>query len=267
MGQENFDDFERRAWRQGVWFALMLHGGMAVLLLFGSQWFVEEKALPPVMTVGLASSLPLSQGGKKTKAPVAAKVKGVRQAAPEQKKTKSVPKKKEPDSPKKTIPLASASKKAKKPVETPVREAADPSPQSSNQTNPEPVGDPDGTLRQAQGGTSGGNTQGLSFALGGSGEGQRVEDLPYVAYLESIRYELSQRWARGGLSGGSVTITFQIHRNGTVSDASVQQSSGRSFLDNPALRAVISAQFPPLPQGCPDDYLVLHYTFNYGNAP
>ena len=60
------------------------------------------------------------------------------------------------------------------------------------------------------------------------------------------------------------TVYFRIHRDGQISVASVETSSGYAFFDQTAMRALLAATpLPPLPAGYTDDYLGVHFGFEY----
>ena len=59
-------------------------------------------------------------------------------------------------------------------------------------------------------------------------------------------------------------IYFRVHRDGSVSHSSIEQSSGLFIFDQAAQRAVVtSAPMPPLPQAYNDSYLGVHFSFSY----
>ncbi|PIE89893.1 MAG: hypothetical protein CR997_08730 [Acidobacteria bacterium] len=241
--------YEKRVFARSVVFAVVLHVGAIGFLLAGQTLFNTVPEQPAIMSVGLAGAQTLSgSGGKKTKAPVMRKAKAPPKKKVTKKKTRKKKKKKKPN--KNEIGL-NTKKKAKKKTKK-VEESS-----SSSSPAVEPG------KKAVSGGTGGADETGISFQVGGSQSGTNVEDLPYLAYLQSVQYELSQRWARSGLSGGMTVVTFRINKDGSIQDAEISQSSGKRHLDSPALRAVLAARLPPLPQGCPDDYLIMHYQFHY----
>ncbi|HEY3170786.1 MAG TPA: TonB family protein, partial [Thermoanaerobaculia bacterium] len=63
---------------------------------------------------------------------------------------------------------------------------------------------------------------------------------------------------------GSVSpvVHFKIEKDGTISDATVERSSGLPFVDRAALRAVISSSpLPPLPVEYGGTQLGVHLKF------
>lgn len=88
---------------------------------------------------------------------------------------------------------------------------------------------------------------GLSFGEGGS-FGQR-----YGWYVASVRSRISNNWLLSTVSPSIVTapriyVTFEILRNGSITDVQMTQSSGIPEVDRSALRAVLASNpLPPLP--------------------
>ena len=73
-------------------------------------------------------------------------------------------------------------------------------------------------------------------------------------YSQRIQQMVTQRWRTGEVDGSirtapQVIVSFDIHRDGTISAPSIRQSSGIPTLDFSARRAILEASpFPPLPQ-------------------
>ena len=86
-------------------------------------------------------------------------------------------------------------------------------------------------------------------------------------YLAAIRSAIQRVWSppRGAATGGALdaTLRFTIHRDGSVTDASVETPSGLSYFDQSALAAVRGANLPPLPHAYDSDQLVVHFGFHY----
>ena len=62
----------------------------------------------------------------------------------------------------------------------------------------------------------------------------------------------------------TVVVRFTIFRDGAISDAEVETSSGQSLLDRAALRAVVLAEpLPRLPESFPRDQVGVHLLFTY----
>ena len=73
-------------------------------------------------------------------------------------------------------------------------------------------------------------------------------------YSQRVQQMVTQKWRTGDVDGSirtapQVVVSFDIHRDGTISTPSIKQSSGISILDLSARRAILEASpFPPLPQ-------------------
>jgi len=96
-----------------------------------------------------------------------------------------------------------------------------------------------------------------------------AEDFPFAYYLALIENRVGGVWAppRGLVSGGKIpaaTVRFEILRNGRIRNPHVTVSSGISFFDTSALRAVQESDpFPPLPEGFPGERLGVNFVFQY----
>lgn len=92
---------------------------------------------------------------------------------------------------------------------------------------------------------------------------------PYTYYLRAVEQKISTSWEPviQGISKGEsrqVVIAFRILRDGSVDKPIIEKSSGLSFFDQSALRAVIrAAPLPPLPEAFPEDSLGIHFGFQY----
>ncbi len=88
---------------------------------------------------------------------------------------------------------------------------------------------------------------------------------PFSYYLSAIERKVSQNWFSGvtsGAEGLTCLVFFRLRRDGRVDDVRVEQSSGNTYFDRSAMRAVRSAApFPPLPRAFTEDYLGIHFTF------
>ncbi|MBK8274958.1 MAG: tol-pal system protein YbgF [Nitrospira sp.] len=85
-------------------------------------------------------------------------------------------------------------------------------------------------------------------------------------YLALVRLRISNAWSAPPLDGAEaayvVIVQFRLHRDGTVTGVSVEQSSGSEYHDLAGKRAVLSAN--PLPAFPPDittSYLDVKYAF------
>jgi TonB family protein len=94
-------------------------------------------------------------------------------------------------------------------------------------------------------------------------------DFRFAYYLAAIRNKIGSRWvppqevdARGRPI--KTVLYFRVQRDGKISQASVESSSGYAFFDQTAMRALLSAApLPPLPAGYTDNYLGVHFGFEF----
>ena len=88
-------------------------------------------------------------------------------------------------------------------------------------------------------------------------------DFPYTMYLTNMNRLIGMHWFRPQISGDLTTkISFTINRDGSITDAKIEASSGNGTADRAALRAVLeSSPLPPLPFGYNGTYLGVHLIF------
>lgn len=91
-------------------------------------------------------------------------------------------------------------------------------------------------------------------------------------YVDIIKRTVSQNWYKqladpNASIGHSVIVTFVVHRDGSVSDPRIAQSSGVPSLDTSAIQAVERTNaFGPLPAGYAGSSVSVAYTFTYDSA-
>lgn len=93
-----------------------------------------------------------------------------------------------------------------------------------------------------------------------------VKDFPYLYYLNIIQKKVSSNWnaKQAEAVNQKVTVHFNINKEGQVEDVKIAESSGVSFLDHSAMRAVLlSNPFPPLPAEYQGNYLGVNFGFEY----
>ena len=111
--------------------------------------------------------------------------------------------------------------------------------------------------------------RGQGFGLssdGGQGSGSRLDVADFCCpdYLVLMVQRVRSNWVSRAEVPGIAVVKFTIQRDGTVSGAEVEKSSGFTALDIAALRAVLSSrQLPPLPAAYPNPFLGLHLSFEY----
>jgi len=93
-------------------------------------------------------------------------------------------------------------------------------------------------------------------------------EFPFHYYLTLVRNKISSNWLppRAHTRAGSVRtkLHFVILRAGAVSRVVVEETSGVSFFDQSALRAIYASDpLPPLPEEFPDAELGVHFSFEF----
>lgn len=88
----------------------------------------------------------------------------------------------------------------------------------------------------------------------------------YAYYLRIVSQRVSQNWFKGEVDpsssqGKSVTLAFDIDKDGNPQNIHIKTRSGSSTLDSSAMRAVQRVEgFGPLPAG---DSIPIEFTFDY----
>ena len=91
-------------------------------------------------------------------------------------------------------------------------------------------------------------------------------EFPYDYYIGRMRQKIAATWRPPGGSSDerACRVYFRVHRNGSVSNVSVEESSGVMLFDQSCQRAVFeSAPLPPLPREFGDQYIGVHFSFLY----
>jgi protein TonB len=106
---------------------------------------------------------------------------------------------------------------------------------------------------------------GLSSA-GGQGTGSRLDVADFCCpdYIVLMIERIRSNWNSRAEVPGVAIVKFTVQRDGTISGAEVEQSSGYTALDIAALRAVVGTrQLTPLPAAYPNPSLGVHLNFDY----
>jgi TonB family protein len=141
-------------------------------------------------------------------------------------------------------PMASA---AAPPAPSPTPPAPTPSPVTRTEPAPAPA------LGQRSGSAQGSGAVTLD-----------VSDFPFAWYLAAIHRKVTERWEGRALQGRQPVVTFEISRDGQVSNVTVKDSSGNPYYDRTAMRAIAeAAPFPRLPDEFPGSMLRVHMGFNF----
>ena len=93
-----------------------------------------------------------------------------------------------------------------------------------------------------------------------------VTDFPYAWYLRQVLQKVEERWQtqnRSSEPAQKPRIYVEIRRDGSVAPPRIEQSSGSSFYDRAALRAITEASpFPPLPADWANPSLRVLFNFD-----
>jgi protein TonB len=112
---------------------------------------------------------------------------------------------------------------------------------------------------------TGARGQGFGLATGGGpGTGSRLDvaDFCCPEYIAIMVDRIRSAWQQNQGARGAVVVKFVIQRDGRITDATVENSSGNSTLDLAALRAVMTTRtLNPLPGQYPT--LPVHLSFEY----
>ncbi len=91
-----------------------------------------------------------------------------------------------------------------------------------------------------------------------------VSDFPFAWYLAAVQRKITERWEGRALQGHQPVVTFEVSREGRVSNVVVKTSSGNQYYDLIAMRAIAeAAPFPRLPDEFPGSVLRIHLGFNF----
>jgi hypothetical protein len=223
---------------------------IATAVLVPRDWLVKAKPPVKTITISLGGSV-----GPQTSGMTAAGARPVQQVAPEPKRPEPIrPAAAKPDL--MTIP--------EKPVK--LRPKPEPPPPPAP---PAPVTQPPTTGRQIMPGTSRaetgarGESSGLTLGGGGTGGPLELANFCCPAYLADMVSAIkSHGWKEQQPVRGSVIMKFTIHRDGRVTDVTVEQ--GTEYLLNRASTIPLTGlQLKPLPAEFTEPSLTIHLTFIY----
>ncbi len=111
---------------------------------------------------------------------------------------------------------------------------------------------------------------GLAGAAGPAGAGVSTDlpNFPYPWYISRVRMMLWQAWQkRMPRLDAEGAIGFSILPNGSITDLSVESSSGDADFDKAALQSVQdAAPFPPLPSDFHEHFLKIHLSLKSEEA-
>ncbi|MGE3520265.1 MAG: energy transducer TonB [Vicinamibacterales bacterium] len=238
--------------------SIAIHVLVAAGVMFGPGGWLDSRKAPPktIMTISLGGGNEGPENGGMT---------SIGGRAVQEVKPPDEPKRPEPvrppapETPEMTVPI---------PKRPPVRT---PPPPRVRQAPDEARGRTPTRGAEVRSGTAVAETgaRGQGFGLssgGGTGAGSRLDvaDFCCPEYLVQMVQRIRSNWVARADVPGVAVVKFTIQRDGTVTGAEVERTSGYTALDLAALRAVISArQLPPLPAAYPNPTLGVHLNFEY----
>ena len=237
---------ERFPWGIGTVLAVVLHGSIAAALIYSASIHPTRFVNPRTVAVRLLPAGSLKGGAAPAPAPVPP-------PEPEKKKiVKPAPEDAPPPPTDKAVLLPSKEKEKKT--------------ATTSRPSPEKARAPDVSLPSAgesAGGGAGGPV-GAGGNVGVSGATLDNADFKYSYYIERMLVAIGMNWFKPAQAGDvSPVIHFRIEKDGTISDAAVERSSGLPFVDRAALRAVLSSSpLPPLPAEYGGSQLGVHLKFD-----
>ena len=222
--------------------SILAHAGFLALLLFIGKPRKAPVFVPMSLPVRVVS--PASLGRPETP-PVPAPV---AEAAPAPKAKPVIEKPSD-----KVLPSAKAMPEPKKPAKSEKPKAAP--------GVVKPVGGPALELPSAAGAANGA-TSGAGVSFGASVTSFDA-DFPFAYYVEQLLSLIGANWFKPeSAEGTSCVVSFRVMRSGQVTDVKVDSSSGVSYYDRAAERAVYAANpLPPLPPDYRNESLGVHLKF------
>jgi protein TonB len=220
---------DRILWGPAAVLAFLLHAAVLVGLLVSAFARPMHFARPRVVAVRL-----LAAGSLRAPEPVRAQA--APPAAVEKPKIEKPPEEAPP--PSKKAVLLPVKEDRKRPTPPPVSR---PGPSAPAVSLPSAGTDPGAAATGPAAGAGG------TAGIGGFKIDQA--DFKYPVYIERLVLIIGLNWFKPTQSvTTSPVVHFQILRDGTITDARIVVSSGLSFVDRAAMRAVIaSSPLPPLP--------------------
>jgi len=158
--------------------------------------------------------------------------------------------------PERTLPPRAAAAPRPSEKELPqVASAPTPAPSPSASTTPAPraVETPASALGQRSGSMQGAGPVTVT-----------ASDFPFAWYIAAIQRKVNERWNQWAQPGRQPMVEFSIGRNGTITGLAIEKSSGNSYYDQKALRAISEAlPFPELPAEYREPSLKIHFEFTF----
>jgi TolA protein len=220
--------------------SILAHAGFLALLLFIGKPRKAPVFIPMSLPVRVVSPASLGRP-EAARAPVAAPAEPAPKAKPVIEKSSE-----------KVLPSAKAMPEPKKPAKSEKPKAAPGAVKSAVPALELP----------SAAGTANGSTSGAGVSFGASVTSFDA-DFPFAYYVEQLLSLIGANWFKPeSVDGTSCVVSFRVMRSGQVTDVKVDSSSGVSYYDRAAERAVFAANpLPPLPPDYRNESLGVHLKF------
>jgi len=233
------------------------HVALAAIILFAPVHFLPKAAPPPtVMTISLAGAGEGPRNGGFT-------AMGGRPVQ-EQVKPEEVPKRAPVTPPAAKAPEMTVPLPNQKPVKTAPRANVRQAPEEARGRTPTKGAQMEKGSSVAMTGARG---EGFGLSTGGGAGGGSTLDVANFCcpdYIATMAERIRSAWNINQGAVGHVFIKFTIQRDGTLTNVTVDQSSGNPLLDNAAQRAVLmTRKLNPLPDAFTNPTLGVRLDFNY----
>jgi protein TonB len=224
----------------GVVLSVLLHGGLIAIAVYAATHTppTQRAQMVQIQFAPLPAMTPATRPKTATPKPAQPKIEEPKPKIAEPKPVVEKPAPKPPE--RNTVPLSPFGRSTKKGSEAPVVPPA-PAPAAPTSTAPA-----------------------VDVPIGGSGvTGLEGGDFPYTLYVQGMQRKIGGNWFRPQIAGGAaVIIYFRIQRDGTITDAKIETSSGNGTFDRAALSAVRSSSpLNTLPFAYTGSFLGVHLTF------
>ncbi len=225
--------------------SILAHAGFLALVLLVGKPRKSPVFVPMSLPVRVVSPASL---GRPQAAPAPVPVPAPAEPAPAPKAKPVIEKPTE-----KVLPSAKAMPEPKRPAKP---EKPKPAPAAAK-----PSGGPALELPSAAGAPTG-STSGAGVSFGASVTSFDA-DFPFAYYVEQLLSLIGANWFKPeSAENTSCVISFRVMRSGQVTDVKVDTSSGVSYYDRAAARAVYAANpLPPLPPDYRNESLGVHLKF------
>lgn len=239
-----------------VTYSFIVHAALlASLYVLPARWFVPQlETNVAVMTIELGGTPGPATGGM-----TSISTSPVQEVAPPEAKPAPQPAPAR-DEPEMVLP-SPTTKPTPKPPAKPIEKPQDKSASRKPTTGPEVRS---GAARYETGGAA---TPFGGLTTGGGGAGGATVDVQNFccpAYLITMSQLIRANWNQHQGTTGEVQMKFTILRDGTITNADVETSSGLFNLDQEARRALSKTRkLPPLPREFSEPTLTVHLVFQY----